>query len=162
MPSRRSLLLISLLLYSLILARAFTRLSSFNFSASNFSYSNLYSSNWSFSNFSSSNFSASNLSYSKFFFRGFAAGVFRGLSCRFIYFPHACGKKSQKFSEKSSRKSPVQILQNLYNKIPDTFPQRGRPKVFRGSPGVESCDSKLLRTSGDSNRCEPWTVIQDI
>ena len=45
-----------------------------------------------------------------------AAGFFRGFSRR-IFSPHFCGKKCP---EKSSRKIPGKILQNLYNKNPPT------------------------------------------
>ena len=43
-----------------------------------------------------------------------AAGFFRGF-CHRIFSPHFCGKKCP---EKSSRKIPGKILQNLYNKNP--------------------------------------------
>ena len=49
-----------------------------------------------------------------FYFR--AAGFFRGFSRR-IFSPHFCGKKCP---EKSSRKIPGKILQNLYYKNPPT------------------------------------------
>ena len=52
--------------------------------------------------------------FADFFF--LAAGFFRGFSRR-IFSPHFCGKKCP---EKSSRKIPEKILQNLYNKNPPT------------------------------------------
>ena len=58
------------------------------------------------------------------FFRGFLF-LGRRIFSRILSpdFSHFCGKKCP---EKSSRKIPGKILQNLYNKIPDTFLQRGR------------------------------------
>ena len=50
--------------------------------------------------------------FADFYF--WAAGFFRGF-CRRIFSPHFCGKKCP---EKSSRKIPGKILQNLYNKNP--------------------------------------------
>ena len=50
--------------------------------------------------------------FADFYFR--AAGFFRGFCCR-IFSPHFCGEKCP---EKSSRKIPGKILQNLYNKNP--------------------------------------------
>ena len=56
--------------------------------------------------------------FADFYF--WAAGFFRGFSRR-IFSPHFCGKKCP---EKSSRKIPGKILQNLYNKNPsNTFLQ---------------------------------------
>ena len=52
--------------------------------------------------------------FADFYF--WAAGFFRGFSRR-ILSPHFCGKKCP---EKSSRKIPGKILQNLYNKNPPT------------------------------------------
>ena len=52
--------------------------------------------------------------FADFYF--WAAGFFRGFPRR-IFSPHFCGKKCP---EKSSRKIPAKILQNLYNKNPPT------------------------------------------
>ena len=52
--------------------------------------------------------------FADFYF--WAAGFFRGFSRR-IFSPHFCGKKCP---EKSSRKIPGKILQNLYDKNPPT------------------------------------------
>ena len=53
--------------------------------------------------------------FADFYF--WAAGFFRGF-CRRIFSPHFCGKKCP---EKSSRKIPGKILQNLYYKNPPKF-----------------------------------------
>ena len=57
-------------------------------------------------------------------FYSWAAGLFRGFCCR-IFSPHFCGKAAQKnpflwesCPEKSSRKFPGKILQNLHPKNP--------------------------------------------
>ena len=56
-----------------------------------------------------------------------AAGFFRGFSRRI--FPHFCGKKCP---EKSSRKIPWKILQNLYYKHPPThFRRLARARTVR-------------------------------
>ena len=79
--------------------------------------------------------------FADFYF--WAAGFFRGF-CRRIFSPHFCGKKC---AEKSSRKIPGKILQNLDNKNPrhisaegpgqkrvknvfDTFRQFSRGTIF--------------------------------
>ena len=56
-----------------------------------------------------------------------AAGFFRGF-CRRIFSPHFCGKKCP---EKSSRKIPGKILQNLYNKNPRQLSAEGLGQHFR-------------------------------
>ena len=57
--------------------------------------------------------------FADFYF--WAAGFFRGFSRR-IFSPHFCGKKRP---EKSSRKIPGKILQNLYNKNPRHISAKG-------------------------------------
>ena len=56
-----------------------------------------------------------------------AAGFFRGF-CRRIFSPHFCGKKCP---EKSSRKIPGKILQNLYNKNPRHISAEGPGQILR-------------------------------
>ena len=58
--------------------------------------------------------------FADFYF--WAAGFFRGFSRRI--FSHFCGKKCP---EKSSRKIPGKILQNLHNKTPTHFCRGARP-----------------------------------
>ena len=57
--------------------------------------------------------------FADFYF--WAAGFFRGF-CRRIFSPHFCGKKCP---EKSSKKIPGKILQNLYNKNPQHISAEG-------------------------------------
>ena len=55
-----------------------------------------------------------------------AAGFVRGF-CRRIFSPHFCGKKCP---EKSSRKIPCKILQNLYNRNPRHISAEGSGQFF--------------------------------
>ena len=62
--------------------------------------------------------------FADFYF--WAAGFFRGF-CRRIFSPHFCGKKCP---EKSSRKIPGKILQNLYSKNPRHISAEGPGQKF--------------------------------
>ena len=88
--------------------------------------------------------------FADFYF--WAAGFFRGF-CRRMFSPHFCGEKCP---EKSSRKIPDKILKMLYNKIPDTFLQRGWAKVC-GSQGLYN-RSRLCPKESGLSRPRSWEV----
>ena len=79
--------------------------------------------------------------FADFYF--WAAGFFRGFSRR-IFSPHFCGKKCP---EKSSRKIPGKILQNLYNRNPRHISAEGAGQYLSDTPllramgffGVSTC-----------------------
>ena len=86
--------------------------------------------------------------FADFYF--WAAGFFRGFSRR-IFSPHFCGKKCP---EKSSRKIPGKILQNLYNKNLSThfcrLPRQGKKRrVF-----LQIDSRELIRSNRPDSRCE--------
>ena len=72
--------------------------------------------------------------FADFYF--WAAGFFRGF-CRRSFSPHFCAKKCP---EKSSRKIPGKILQNLYNKNPPTH--------FCRLAGAKKIWAQLFRLAG--------------
>ena len=82
--------------------------------------------------------------FADFYF--WAAGFFRGFSRR-IFSPHFCGKKCP---EKSSRKIPGKILQNLYNKI--------LQHISADCPGQQNVSPGILQSESCANftswRCE--------
>ena len=82
------------------------------------------------------------------FFADFVAGFFL-----LIFVGKRC-------PEKSSRKIPGKILHNLYNKIPDTFLQRGRAnfssEATRWQLGIAAfCRLLLLSVCYATAECEP-------
>ena len=82
--------------------------------------------------------------FADFYF--WAAGFFRGFSRR-IFSPHFCGKKCP---EKSSRKIPGKILQNLYNKNPPTHfcrLPRARFEFRRRGASTQCFQAKKLITA---------------
>ena len=77
--------------------------------------------------------------FADFYF--WAAGFFRGF-CRWIFSPHFCGKKCP---EKSSRKIPGKILQNLNNKNPPThFCRLPRAKISKVGGVFRGGESSIL------------------
>ena len=80
------------------------------------------------------------------------AGVFRGFSRR-IFSPHFCGNKCP---ERSSRKIPGKILQKLYNKIPDTFLQRGQANKC----AENNLTPPLLFANPGAAEKAPWRSLQ--
>ena len=77
--------------------------------------------------------------FADFYF--WAAGFFCGFSRR-IFSPHFCGKKCP---EKSSRKIPAKILQDLYNKNPPTH--------FCRMAGARNCKKKKKQKTLEVQGC---------
>ena len=77
-----------------------------------------------------------------------AAGFSRGF-CRRIFSPHFCGKKCP---EKSSRKIPGKILQNLYNKNPRHISAEGPGQVFCYRHTESTSPAELTLCSNCSTR----------
>ena len=84
--------------------------------------------------------------FADFYF--WAAGFFRGFSRR-IFSPHFCGKKCP---EKSSRKIPGKILQNLCNKNPPTHFCRGAGPTFFAQGKKRQKSSKSVKNIFDTFR----------
>ena len=94
--------------------------------------------------------------FADFYF--WATGFFRGF-CRRIFSPHFCGKK---WPEKSSRKIPGKILQNLYNKNPPTHFCRGAgPKIENFRDGyLADVRGSFGRTSQAKNSGRPLKNLE--